>query len=128
MNSTAARWVTDISQAKLLSKLSGRPHHVCNDVFVWNDHIVDRASAVVALLKVNNQVPVSDHVKMRMHDSYLARFADYEDRLPELGNNDETPDAAARIWFNTLCRTIKGKNETLPNDQVHRILIDLHSQ
>ena len=118
---------TEINQAKLLSQLSGRPARVGHDVFVWNGHLIDRATAIVALLKVNNQVPVSDSVKMRMHEAYRRRFKNYaasEDLAEE--DIDTQPDTAARIWFNRVCRTIKGREESPSNELVKQILIDLH--
>lgn len=117
---------TEINQAKLLSQLSGRPAHVKEDVFAWNGHIIDRATAVVALLKTNNAVPVSDSVKMQMHWNYNKKFKQYEDTEDLVFNNpDNTPDTNARIWFNAVCRVIK-KSEVLSNDVMKQILIDLH--
>jgi hypothetical protein len=127
MNSTVVFSDTEINQAKLLSYLSGRPAKVAGDIFVWNGSLVDRATAVVAFLKVNNQVPVGDSVKMRLHQTYTNRFADYAEREDLAGIIDDHPDKAARIWFNLLCRIIKGKNEPLSNDVVKQILVDLHS-
>lgn len=128
MNSTAQLSDTEINQAKLLSQLSGRPAHVNADVFVWNGRLIDRATAIVALLKTNNAVPVSDSVKMQMHSNYLQKFRLYEDS-DDLAfcfdNPDRPPDENARIWFNAVCRAIK-KQEVLPNDLMKQILIDLH--
>lgn len=126
MTSTVQLSDTDIDQAKLLSKLSGRPAHVKYDVFVWNGCLIDRATAVVALLKTNNAVPVSDSVKMQMHYNYLQKFRLYEDSESLVFDNpDRPPDENARIWFNAVCRTIK-KPEVLANDVMKQILIDLH--
>lgn len=127
MSLTAAFSDTDIAQAKLLSQLSDRPAKVQDDVFVWNGHLIDRATAIVALLKINNQVPVGDNVKIRLHEQYDRRFSQYRDTEDLVGVEGEDPPQSARIWFNILCRAIKGKNEPLPQDQVHRILVDLHS-
>jgi hypothetical protein len=127
MNSTEVFSDTDIAQAKLVSQLSNRPAKVQNDIFIWNGHLIDRATAIVALLKINNQVPVGDGVKMRLHQEYDRRFAAYEDKEDLVKFTDEQPDKAARIWFNILCRTIKGKEETLSKERVKQILIDLHS-
>jgi len=126
MTSMAQLSDTEINQAKLLSQLSGRPSHVKEDVFAWNGHIIDRATAVVALLKTNNAVPVSDSVKMQMHWNYNKKFKHYEDTEDLVFNNpDHTPDTNARIWFNAVCRVIK-KPEVLSNDVMKQILIDLH--
>jgi hypothetical protein len=127
MNSTAVFSDIEISQAKLISHLSGRPAKVVDDVFVWNGSIMDRATAVVAFLKVNNQVPVGDSVKMRLHEAYNARFGQYEDSESLAGIIDDHPDKSARIWFNLLCRIIKGKSEPLSKEVVRQILVDLHS-
>ena len=127
MNSTVVFSDTEIKQAKLISQLSGRPAKVAGDVFIWNGALVDRASAVVAFLKVNNQVPVADSVKMRLHQAYDIRFANYTDSENLAGLVDEQPDKAARIWFNLLCRIIKGKSERLSKEVVKQILVDLHS-
>lgn len=126
MTSTAPLSDTEINQAKLLSQLSGRPAHVKEDVFIWNGCLIDRATAVVALLKTNNAVPVSDSVKMQMHYNYLQKFRLYEDSEDLMFDNpDRPPDENARIWFNAVCRAIK-KPEVLPNDVMKQILIDLH--
>lgn len=127
MNSTAVYSDTDINQAKLISKLSGRPAKVQDDVFIWNEHFIDRATAIVALLKINNQVPVGDSVKLRLHARYNQRFLKHgniEDMVHV--RRDEDPETAARVWFNIVCRTIKGANELLPPETVKQILIDLH--
>jgi hypothetical protein len=127
MNSTAVYSDTDINQAKLISKLSGRPARVQDDVFIWNGHFIDRATAIVALLKVNNQVPVNDSVKIRLHNNYNNRFlnhGDIEDMVHIRSDGD--PETAARVWFSIVCRTIKGASELLPSATVKQILIDLH--
>ena len=67
MNLTPVYSDTESNQAKLLSHLSSRPARVRDDVFVWNGCLIDRATAVVALLKINNQVPVGDSVKLRLY-------------------------------------------------------------
>ena len=126
MTSTVQLSDTEINQAKLMSQLSGRPAHVKADIFVWNGRLIDRATAVVALLKTNNAVPVSDSVKMQMHYNYLQKFRSYEDAEDLVFDNpDRKPDENARIWFNAVCRVIK-KPEVLPNDVMKQILIDLH--
>lgn len=127
MSSTAVFSDTDINQARLISHLSGRPAKVADDVFVWNGSLVDRATAVVAFLKVNNQVPVPDSVKMRLHEAYEQRFAEYEDSEDLVGITDDQPDKSARIWFNILCRIIKGKTGPASKDLAKQILVDLHS-
>ena len=127
MNSTVVFSDTEINQAKLLSHLSGRPAKVAGDIFIWNGSLVDRATAIVAFLKVNNQVPVGDSVKMRLHQAYEQRFVDYADSEDLMGITDDHPDKSARIWFNLLCRIIKGKSEPLSKDVVRQILVDLHS-
>ena len=116
----------DIEEAKLLSKLSGRPAHVVADVFVWNGHLIDRATAVVALLKNNNQVPVSDSVKMRMQYNYNKKFQFYTDEpfLNVAADND--PATSARVWFNFVCRSVKTENTELPAEVLKSILVELH--
>lgn len=127
MNSTAVFSDTDINQAKLVSLLSGRPAKIQDDVFIWNGHIIDKATAIVALLKINNHVPVGDSVKLRLHRNYNNRFlvhGNIEDMVHV--RTDDDPEKAARIWFNIVCRTIKGSSEILPPQVVKQILIDLH--
>ena len=127
MNSTDLLSDIDIAQAKLVSQLSNRPAKVQNDVFIWNGHLIDRATAIVALLKINNQVPVGDGVKQRLQQEYDRRFAAYdsEDSLTNINGDD--PAQGARIWFNLLCRAIKNGSENLNKEQVKQILIDLHN-
>jgi hypothetical protein len=117
---------TEINQAKLVSKLSGRPVHVKDDVFIWNGHLIDRATAIVALLKANNAVPVGDSIKLKMFFSYTEKFKAY-DSIEDLVDlfHDRNPVDQSRIWFNAVCRIIKG-TETLPNEVMKQILIDLH--
>jgi len=116
---------TDVSAAKLLSKLSDRPTLVSADVFVWHGHLIDRATAVTALLKVNNQVPVNDSVKMRLQFNYNKRFKDYPDEEFLNVADDQPPDTSARIWFNYVCREIKPRGVLDPT-QLKNLLIDLH--
>ena len=125
MTSMVAYSDTEIGQAKLLAQLSGRPAKVAGDVFIWNGHLIDRATAIVVLLKVNNQVPVGDSVKMRLHSAYNKRFAGYDETLVDIAVDDQ-PDTAARIWFNTICRFTKTPNKELSADEVKNILIELH--
>jgi len=127
MNSTVQLSDTEILEAKLVAKLSGRPVHVKGDVFVWHDHLIDRATAIVALLKSNNQVPVSDHVKMQMHENFYRKFKQFEETEDLVFNDiDKDPPASARIWFNFVCRKIKTTQDILPSEQVKQILLDLH--
>jgi hypothetical protein len=117
---------TDISAAKLLNKLSDRPTLVAADVFIWHGHLVDRATAVVALLKNNNQVPVSDNVKMQMQQNYNKRFQRHTDEGFLNVASDENPASSARIWFNYVCRELKGNNPVLTPEALKNVLIDLH--
>ncbi len=128
MSSTVVYSDTDIKQAQLISQLSARPARVREDVFVWNGCLIDRATAIVALLKINNQVPVADTVKLRLYKVYRERFSDYDlaERFTSIDN--ENIETAARIWFNVICRTVKGSSELLNSSAVKQILVDLHSQ
>lgn len=127
MNSTVVYSDTDIQQAKLLSHLSGRPAKIAGDVFAWNGHLFDRATAIVAILKVNNQVPVSDSVKMRLYQAYNQRFAQHDDDEYLVNISDEAPDTAARIWFNAVCRILKPRDSAPKTaDEVKSILVELH--
>jgi len=115
---------TNVNEAKLISKLSGRPAHVAGDTFVWNDELIDQATAIVILLKVNNQVPVGDSVKLRLHQAYINKFSSYLDD-DQIDDNEHSPETAARVWFSALCRSVKRK-DPLGKDVVKQILIDLH--
>lgn len=127
MSSMAVFSDTDVKQAKLLSHLSGRPAKVKDDIFIWNGYLIDRATAVVALLKVNNQVPVGDSVKIRLHQAYDRKFAVYQDSAECVSIENDDIGMAARIWFNMVCRNVKGQAEQLSSDVVQQILVDLHS-
>ena len=127
MNSMVVFSDTEIGEAKLLSSLSGRPAKIGYDVFAWNGHLIDRATAIVALLKVNNQVPVNDSVKLRLKENYERRFAAYKITEDLADINDNDPLASARIWFNFVCRIIANKDKTpLSADEVKGVLIELH--
>jgi hypothetical protein len=130
MNLTQQLLDTELGQAALISKLSGKPALVFDDVFAWNGKVIDRATAVLALLKVYNHVPVSDGVKM-------ATFERYSNKFDSIKNSDyfidiwfeDTRDAAkeSRIWFNKLCTAIKGNVAELPKETIKQILVTLHS-
>lgn len=122
----------DFDSANLVSKLSGKPVHIQNDLFAWNGILIDRATAVVALLKTYNQIPIGDGIKLNSARKYSNRFKNFE-HLPmyvdvyateDIANNAET---LARIWFNKVCKTIKGDVSELPKDVIKQILVTLHS-
>lgn len=121
MNLMAQYSDTDINQATLMSKLSGCPAQVCGDIFVWNGVLVDRASAIVALLKVYNQVPVSTSAKTRLHSKYIEKFG--RDLLAVSADEDQHH---VEIWFYKLCKKIQGDVKTRTNDEIKQILISLH--
>lgn len=122
----------DFDSANLVSKLSGKPVHIQDDLFAWNGILIDRATAVVALLKTYNQIPIGDSIKLNSAKKYSDRFKNFE-HLPmyvnvyvteDIANNAET---LARIWFNKVCKTVKGDVNELPKDVVKQILVTLHS-
>ncbi len=130
MNLTQRLLDTELGQAALISKLSGKPAPVFDDVFAWNGKVVDKATAIIALLKVYNQVPVSDNVKMSAFDKYSNRFDAIKDSDFFVGVYfDDTRDPAteARIWFNKICTTIKGDVKELSKESIKQILVTLHS-
>ena len=122
----------DFNSANLVSKLSGKPVHIQDDIFAWNGILIDRATAVVALLKIYNQVPIGDSIKLNTAKTYSNKFKNFED-LPmyvnvyateEIVNNVET---LARIWFNKVCKIIRGDVAELPKETIKQILVTLHS-
>jgi hypothetical protein len=121
---------TELGQASLISKLSGRPHPVRDDIFAWNGKIIDRATAVVALLKVYNHVPVGDSVKMAMFEKYTKRFNTirHRDFFVDVYTDDtKDPSTESKIWFNKICFAVKGDATELPKEAIKDILITLHS-
>ena len=132
MNSMLQPWDIDFNSANLLSKLSGKPVHIQDDLFAWNGILIDRAMAIVVLLKVYNQVPVGDNIKLKSVKKYLSRFKNFEDSpiyvdpyvSEEMHKDIET---LARIWFNKICRIIKGDVDELTKQTVKQILVTLHS-
>jgi len=130
MNLTQQLLDTELGQAALISKLSGKPAPVFDDVFAWNGKVVDRATAVIALLKVYNQVPVSDTVKMSVFEKYANRFDAIKDSdffIDVYSEDTRDPAREARIWFNKVCTAVKGDINELPASQIKDILITLHS-
>jgi len=132
MNLTLRLSDIDFHSANLVSKLSGKPVHIQDDLFAWNGMLIDKATAIVALLKVYNQVPISDSIKLNASRKYLEKFKNFE-HLPmyvdvyaveDVTNSVET---LARIWFNKVCKTIKGDVNELPKETVKQILVTLHS-
>jgi hypothetical protein len=122
----------DFNSANLISKLSSKPVHIQDDLFAWNGMLIDRATAIVALLKVYNQVPIGDSIKLNSARKYSDRFKHFE-HLPmyvdvyateDIANNVET---LARIWFNKVCKIAKGDVNELPKETVKQILITLHT-
>lgn len=130
MNLTQQLLDTEIGQAALLSSLSGKPALVFDDVFAWNGKVIDRSTAIIALLKVYNQVPVSDTVKVSAFEKYQKRFEPikHSSFFVEVFSEDtKDPTIEAKIWFTKICYTIKGSVEELNKDSVKDILITLHS-
>lgn len=125
MSSMVQLSAIEIAQAKLMSCFSQRPAHIKQDIFAWNGYLIDRATAVVALLKANNSVPVNDGIKMRLLENYRQRFAGYVD-LEKYADSTDQPDQVARIWFSGVCRAIKPQKEMLTPAEIKSILISLH--
>jgi hypothetical protein len=132
MNLTLQPLDIDFDSANLISKLSGKPVHIQDDLFAWNGILIDRATAVVALLKTYNQIPIGDGIKLNSARQYLNRFKNFK-HLPmyvdvyaveDVANSAET---LARIWFNNVCKTIKGDVNELPKETIKQILVTLHS-
>jgi len=119
----------DLGQALLLSQLSGRPINVADDVFVWNSVIMDKATAIVVLLKAYNQVPVNDNVKLSLYTKYQTTFQKYSGSNVYVsvyqGENDMK--ALGRMWFSKLIKRAKGGIDTMPSETVKQILISLHT-
>jgi hypothetical protein len=123
----------DFHSADLISELSGKPVHIQDDLFAWNGMLIDRATAVVALLKVYNQIPISDSIKLNSARKYLERFKHFENS-PMYVNVYDTVEVTivgaetmARIWFNKVCKIIKGNVTEMPKDVIKQILVTLHS-
>lgn len=130
MNLTQQLLDTELGQAALISTLSGKPAHVFDDVFAWNGKVVDKATAIIALLKVYNQVPVSDSVKISAFEKYSNRFNAIKDSdffVDVYYDDTRDPATEARIWFNKICTTIKGDVNELPKESIKDILVTLHS-
>jgi hypothetical protein len=130
MNLTQRLLDTELGQAALISKLSGRPALVFDDVFAWNGKVIDRATAVLALLKVYNHVPVSDGVKMATFERYSNRFDSIKESdyfIDVYFEDTRDPAKEARIWFNKLCTAIKGDITEFPKESIKQILVTLHS-
>jgi hypothetical protein len=124
MFSTAQYSDIELNQARLISKLSGRPAHIRDDVFVWNGSIIDRACAVVALLKVYSSLPVTSSAKEKLCKSYYEKFQNANsdfiiDQEKSEWNND--------IWFYKICKRIKGEINERTESDIKEILIYLHT-
>ena len=130
MNLTQTLLATELGQAALLSKLSGKPALVFDDVFAWNGKVLDRATAVMALLKVYNHVPVSDTVKLSAYKKYNKRFNPIKESDFFVGiyaDDNQDVEREARIWFSVICRAIQGDVKELPKETIKQILVTLHS-
>ena len=109
-----------VGKAKLMSTLSGNPANVCDDVFVWNGHIMDRATAVVAMLKTYNQLPVTTQAKQKLYVNCKKKFGTVTDDVTE-------EEIGANIWFHSKCLAIKESRATRTNEDIKQLLIYLHS-
>jgi hypothetical protein len=130
MNLTQQLLDTELGQAALISKLSGKPAQVFDDVFAWNGKILDRTTAIISLLKVYNQIPVSDSVKVSAFERYYKRFEPINstDFFVDVYFEDtRNPEVEARFWFNKVCNIIRGDVKELPNEVIKDILVTLHS-
>jgi hypothetical protein len=118
---TGKNWTTKLTEARLMSTLSGNPVHVDKDVFVWNGELFDRATAVIALLKVYNKVPLPNSARQGLYDRYTDRFGVEHD------DYGVDPSASANIWFYRKCKAIKAAKETRTTEDVKQQLITLHT-
>lgn len=115
---------TDLQHAYLLSKLIDNPVKVDKDVYMWNGYVMDRETAVVALLKVYSQLPVSDSAKKSLFENYKKRWQDNKYAVDP--NREEFSDRSG-TWFFILCNGIKGKVRKRTPFDIKQQLITLHS-
>jgi hypothetical protein len=126
---------TEIGKATLISNLSGKPVNIRDDLFAWNNIVLDKDLAVVSLLKLYNQVPVSSSVKISLYTKYNDRFADIKDRPFFVGWDVDGPlyaktvdiTIASSIWFSRICNCVRGDVMTMDKGKVKEILVTLHS-
>lgn len=124
MSSTDQPLDTDLQHAYLLSKLIDNPVKVDKDVYMWNGYVMDRETAVVALLKVYSQLPVSDSAKQSLFENYKKRWQDNKYAVDP--NKEEFSDRSG-TWFFILCKNIKGKIYKRTPFDIKQQLITLHS-
>ena len=129
MNLTEQVLDIDLGPALLLSQLSGRPINVAGDIFVWNGVIMDKATAIVVLLKAYNQVPVNDNVKLSLYTKYQTTFQKYNGSTVYVGvyHGENDMKSIGRMWFSRLIKRAKGGVDTMPSETVKQILISLHT-
>jgi len=129
MNSMEQLSDTDLGQAVLLSQLSGKPVNVVDNVFVWNGTIMDRATAIVVLLKAYNQVPINNNVTLSLYTKYQKTFEKYTDSgvYVSVYQGEADVQAMSRMWLSKIVKRAKGSIPTLTPESVKQILISLHT-
>jgi hypothetical protein len=129
MNSMEQLSDTDLGQAVLLSQLSGKPVNVVDNVFVWNGTIMDRATAIVVLLKAYNQVPINNNVTLTLYTKYQKTFEKYSDSSVYVSvyQGEADVQAMSRMWLSKIIKRAKGSIPTLTPESVKQILISLHT-
>jgi len=129
MNSMEQLSDTDLGQAVLLSQLSGKPVNVVDNVFVWNGTIMDRATAIVVLLKAYNQVPINSNVALSLYTKYQKTFEKYADSgvYVSVYQGEADVQAMSRMWLSKIVKRAKGSIPTLTPESVKQILISLHT-
>jgi hypothetical protein len=129
-NSTVQLLDTEIQHAALLSKLSGNPSLVRDSVFVWNGVLIDKSTAIVSLLKIYCQLPVSNAVKRSLYKNYRDKFTGLNAKYLVLQNENEetyTGGDIVDIWFYRLCKAVKGSVNQRSEESIKELMIQLHS-
>lgn len=127
MNLMVAPSIIDYKHAHLMSRLSDNPVKVVDDAYMWHGYAVDRATAVICLLKIYSQLPVNDKMKLRMYRNYMERWQSNRYAVLYNDSDEKDPIALSSMWFYRLCRKIKGNIQERSAEDIKNILVLLHN-
>jgi hypothetical protein len=118
----------EIEEARFLSLLSGDPVLVKDDIYIWNGVLVNRAAALVALLRIYCQLPVNNYLKTTLFRGYSIKFREVDEKYLLKNTLDDRYQIGEQgVWFYELCGRIKGNIDHRSEQDIKRLMILLHS-
>ena len=115
---------TDLDHAYFLSKLVPNPVKVTDGVYIWNGILLDRETAVVILLKMYSQLPVSTSAIEKLFENYKKKYQ-YQKYAVKIVSEQIFDNPSN--WFYHICYDIRGNVLTRTAEDIKQQLINLHS-